>query len=193
MGRPDGRLRVPHPREREASMTVTTEPITSGREFLQQLLATRPVMHEPDPQIMGDHRIAPRTEREEGALAAIEAPLDFVITHSQIEAIMDSAKDMLQQIAAAPAAKYGDLIVGVYTLRGDLAICPSSGVAVFATTAAPVPKWVLQHWRDEPSVGIREGDIFYHNDPAYGGVHVPDHTLLPLFWEGEQVGWVGAI
>jgi acetone carboxylase, alpha subunit len=175
-------------------MTVTTEPITSGREFLQHLLATRPVMHEPDPQIMGNHRIAPRTEREERALAAIEDPLDFVITHSQIEAIMDSAKDMLQQIAAAPAAKYGDLIVGVYTLRGDLAICTSSGVDVFATTAAPVPKWILKHWADEPTVGIREGDVFYHNDPAYGGVHVPDHTLLlPLFWEGEHVAWVGAI
>jgi acetone carboxylase, alpha subunit len=175
-------------------MTITTETKTSGREFLENLLATRPVMHEPDPEIMSNHRIAPRTEREEDALAAVEDPLDFVITHSQIEAIMDSAKDMLQQIAAAPAAKYGDLIVGVYTLRGDLAICTSSGVDVFATTAAPVPKWVLQHWRDEPTVGIREGDIFYHNDPAYGGVHVPDHTLLlPLFWEGEQVGWVGAI
>lgn len=175
-------------------MSTTIEPGTSGREFLANLLATRPVMHEPDPHIMGEHRIAPRTEREARALVSVEDPLDFVITHGQLEAIMDSAKDMLQQISAAPAAKYGDLIVGVYTLRGDLAICTSSGVDVFATTAAPVPKWILEHWKDEPTVGIREGDIFYHNDPAYGGVHVPDHTLLlPLFWEGEHIAWVGAI
>jgi len=175
------------------SATTTTTGL-SGREFLQHLLATRPVMHEPDPETMSNHRIAPRTEREERALGDVEDPVELVITHSQIEAIIDSAKDMLQQIAAAPAAKYGDLIVGLYTLRGDLAICTSSGVDVFATTAAPVPKFVLEHWRDEPTVGIREGDVFYHNDPVYGGVHVPDHTLLlPLFWEGEHIAWVGAV
>jgi acetone carboxylase, alpha subunit len=175
-------------------MSSTTQSQASGREFLEDLLATRPVMHEPDPDTMHDHRIAARSPREEEALASVQDPLDFVVTHGQIEAIMDSAKDMLSQISAAAGAKYGDLIVGVYTLNGDLAICTSSGVDVFATTAAPVPKFVLRHWRDEPTVGIREGDVFYHNDPAYGGVHVPDHTLLlPLFWEGEQIGWVGAV
>ncbi len=39
-----------------------------------------------------------------------------------------------------------------------------------------------------------EGDVFYHNDANYGGMHNPDHTLLlPLFWEGEQIAWVGAV
>jgi N-methylhydantoinase B/oxoprolinase/acetone carboxylase alpha subunit len=174
--------------------TTTTETLGEGKEFLADLLATRPVMYEPDPEIMADHHLAPRTEREAAALASVTDPLELSITHSRIEAIMDSAKDMLQQIAAAPAAKFGDLIVGVYTLHGDLAICTSSGVDVFATTAAPVPKFILKHWKDEPSVGIREGDVFYHNDGAYGGVHNPDHTLLlPLFWDGEQIGWVGAV
>ena len=57
-----------------------------------------------------------------------------------------------------------------------------------------MPKFIKRYWADEPTVGVREGDVFYHNDANYGGVHNPDHTLLlPLFWDGEQVAWVGAV
>lgn len=101
---------------------------------------------------------------------------------------------MLEQICAAPAAKYGDLIVGIYTRQGEFAVASSGGVNMFSATTSPVPKFINRYWADEPSVGVAEGDIFYHNDANYGGTHNPDHTLLiPLYWQGEHIAWIGAI
>ena len=119
---------------------------------------------------------------------------ELTIAQSRIEAIIESAKDMLQQISAAPAAKWGDLTVGVYSRDGDMSLCTSSGVNIFSAAASPVPKFINRYWADEPTVGVREGDVFYHNDSHYGGAHNPDHTLLlPLFWAGEHIAWVGAV
>lgn len=162
--------------------------------FLTDLLTNQPVMYGPDPEIMSDHRIAPRSEREQAALESVGDPNEISIAQSRIEAILESAKDMLQQISAAPAAKWGDLTAGVYSREGDLALCTSSGVNIFSAAASPVPKFINRHWAGEPTVGVREGDVYYHNDAHYGGAHNPDHTLLlPLFWDGEQIAWVGCV
>jgi acetone carboxylase alpha subunit len=162
--------------------------------FLNDLLTNQPVMFGPDPEIMNEHRIRPRSEREEAALTAITDATELTIAQSRVEAIIESAKDMLQQISAAPAAKWGDLTVGVYSRDGDMSLCTSSGVNIFSAAASPVPKFINRYWADEPTVGVREGDVFYHNDSHYGGAHNPDHTLLlPLFWEGEHIAWVGAV
>jgi len=52
---------------------------------------------------MNEHRIRPRSGREEAALAAVTDVTELTIAQSRIEAIIESAKDMLQQISAAPA------------------------------------------------------------------------------------------
>lgn len=162
--------------------------------FFGELLSSAPIMYGPDPAITADNRIQPRSAREEAAMQTAIDPVDVAVTQNRVEAILESAKDMLQQVSAAPAAKWGDLIVGVYSLKGDLSICTSSGVQVFAASASPVPRFIHEKWRDEPTVGIREGDVFYHNDANYGGAHNPDHTLLlPLFDGDEQIGWIGAV
>ncbi len=165
-----------------------------AEDYFADLLHNQPVMYGPDPEIMTNHRIAPRSEHEERALAAIGDTVELKITQRRIESILESAKEMLQQVSAAPAAKWGDLSMGVYSLEGDLAICTSSGVNIFSAAVSSVPKFIRRHWLDEPTVGVREGDVFYHNDANYGGAHNPDHTLLlPLFAAGEQVAWIGAV
>lgn len=179
---------------------TTAQPVEDGgrtpetEAFLTDLLTNQPVMYGPDPEIMGDHRIAPRTEREQEALESVADPNEISIAQSRLEAILESAKDMLQQISAAPAAKWGDLTAGIYSLEGDLSLCTSSGVNIFSAAASPVPKFIKKHWAGEPTVGVREGDVYYHNDAHYGGAHNPDHSLLlPLFWEGEQIAWIGCV
>lgn len=174
--------------------TERGEPGIDSEAFFAELMQNAPVMYGPDPEIMSDHKIQARTEREERAVAAIDDPIEITVTQNRVEAILESAKEMLQQVSAAPAAKWGDLTVGIYSLKGDLSICTSSGVNVFSAAASPVPRFIHRYWADEPTVGVREGDVFYHNDANFGGAHNPDHTLLlPLFWEGEQFGWAGAV
>lgn len=165
-----------------------------AEEFLADLLNNQPVMYGPDPGITGEYHLRPRTAREDEALEAITDPTDLAVGLSRVEAVLESSMEMLQQISASAAAKWGDLIIGIYTKEGDFAIATSSGVNVFSATTSSVPKFIARYWADEPTVGVAEGDVFYHNDANYGGTHNPDHTLLlPLFWEGEHVAWIGAI
>lgn len=165
-----------------------------AEEFLADLLGNRPVMYGPDTELTGESRLRPRTERENAALAMVTDPTDLAVGLSRIEAVLESSMEMLQQISASSAAKWGDLIVGIYTREGDFAVATSSGVNIFSATTSPVPKFINRYWADEPTVGVAEGDVFYHNDANYGGTHNLDHTLLiPLYWQGEHVAWIGAI
>ncbi|ASR38090.1 hypothetical protein BAY61_27235 [Prauserella marina] len=167
---------------------------SSTEQFFADLLNNQPVMYGPDPEINAEYRLRPRTERENEALAAITDPADLSVGLSRVEAVLQSSIEMMQQISASAAAKWGDLIVGIYTKEGDFAVATSSGVNMFSATTSSVPKFIARYWADEPTVGIAEGDVFYHNDANYGGTHNPDHTLLiPLFWKGEHIAWIGAI
>ncbi|MEU3274845.1 hydantoinase B/oxoprolinase family protein [Saccharomonospora sp. NPDC006951] len=167
---------------------------SSTEQFFADLLNNQPVMFGPDPDINAEYRLRPRTAREDEALAAITDPADLSVGLSRVEAVLQSSIEMMQQISASAAAKWGDLIVGIYTKEGDFAVATSSGVNMFSATTSSVPKFIARYWADEPTVGIAEGDVFYHNDANYGGTHNPDHTLLiPLFWKGEHIAWIGAI
>jgi hypothetical protein len=88
--------------------------------FFADLLQAQPVMYGPDPKIVGNHRLAPRTEHEERALKRVTEEVDLVIASNRLEVICESAKEMLEQIGAAPGAKWGDLTCGIYTAKGDL-------------------------------------------------------------------------
>ncbi|UXA16554.1 hydantoinase B/oxoprolinase family protein [Mycobacterium sp. SMC-4] len=166
----------------------------AAREFLTDLINNQPVMYGPDSAITAEHRLRLRTAREDEAMRSITDPTDITVALSRIEAVLESAMEMLEQICASPAAKYGDLIVGIYTREGEFAVASSGGVNMFSATTSPVPKFINRYWAEEPTVGVTEGDIFYHNDANYGGTHNPDHTLLiPLYWQGEHIAWISAI
>ncbi|MCW3066406.1 MAG: hypothetical protein JWN32_3578 [Solirubrobacterales bacterium] len=175
--------------------TLTDAPTSTPETeaFFADLLQAQPVMYGPDPSIVGDHRLAPRTPSEEDALRRVTNDVDLVIASNRLEVICESAKEMLEQIGAAPGAKWGDLTCGLYTASGDLAVATSTGVVVFAVVASPIVKYIVKNWANEPTVGIRPGDLFYHNDAHYGGVHNADQTLfIPVFHEGRLLAWAGA-
>jgi acetone carboxylase alpha subunit len=173
----------------------TTPAVTEETEaFFADLLHGQPVMYGPDPAIFGDHRLTARTPAEERSLAAITDPVELMVAQSRLEIVAESTKEMLEQIGAAPGAKWGDLTTGIYTASGDLALASSTGVVVFAAVASPIVKFIMKTWADEDTVGIRPGDVFYHNDARYGGVHNADQSLfVPVFHDDELLCWAGAI
>lgn len=161
--------------------------------FFTDLLHARPVMYGPDASIMDGNALSPRTPLEEEALAAGVNPVDVTIAQNRLEIILESAKEMLEQTGAAPGAKWGDLTTGLYSAAGDLALASSSGVVVFSACASAPLKHIVKQWSDEPTVGIHPGDVYYHNDARYGGVHNADQTLwIPIFVEGVLIAWAGA-
>ncbi|MBI2312618.1 MAG: hydantoinase B/oxoprolinase family protein [Betaproteobacteria bacterium] len=167
----------------------------SDREqaLIDQFLADNVLFLGPDPEIMEDHDIAPVTEIESRAMEKETDPAVLTLIRDRLQAGANEAFEMLEQMGAAPGAKWGDLITGVYTASGDLAVSSAGGVLLFAALVHHPVKFINKYWAGDPSVGIRPGDAFIHNDARYGNIHNTDQSLLlPIFHEGRLVAWAGA-
>lgn len=147
----------------------------------------------PDPDMMQDHTLAPITEREQNAIRNVD-PSILSLARSKMQAGTNESFEMLEQIGAAPGAKWGDMVTGIFTAKGDLSIVSSGGVLLFATCVQYGVKYIIQNWLNDPDVGVNPGDIFYYNDARYGGVHNTDQNLImPYFHEGELIAWIATI
>lgn len=159
--------------------------------LLGQFLEDNQLFYGPDPAILRSHSIGPRTEIEDRILSG---PLDLHkmnLVRGRLIAALDEGFSMVEQMGAAPGAKWGDLVTGVFTASGDLATMGSRGIVAFAAACHYPVHFILKYWADDPSVGIRDGDAFMHNDCRYGGIHNTDQsTMLPIFYKDELVCWV---
>jgi N-methylhydantoinase B/oxoprolinase/acetone carboxylase alpha subunit len=147
----------------------------------------------PDPEIMSDHDIAPRTERENEVLAQITDLSLVSLVRAQLQAGANESFEMLEQMGAAPGAKWGDLICGLYSSSGDLAVASSGGVLLFSTLVQHPVKFINKYWTNDPTVGVRPGDVFMHNDSRYGNIHNTDQSIVvAIFYGDELFCWAGA-
>ena len=59
---------------------------------------------------------------------------------------------------------------------------------------ATIDEFVRRVLADWPAEEIREGDMFFTNDPWWGALHANDGILaMPIFWEGRLVAWSGIV
>lgn len=144
-----------------------------------------------DFELLRHWRPEPATQRETRAMEGLERG-DFEIYRNKAELVCWEAYQTFSRMGISPMIEAGDAAVGVYTRQGDLAV-GIMGTQLHLINASIGIKWMMRHFFEEPSVGIHEGDLFFANDALYGGIHPPDQILfMPLFWEGELVGWVAA-
>jgi acetone carboxylase, alpha subunit len=162
-------------------------------ELLAKFLADNTLFLGPDPEIMRNHSITPRSAAED---AAIEKGLDSHKVHQVrglINAALSEAFTMVNQMGAAPGAKWGDLVAGIYTARGDLAMIAPHGIIAFAACCFYPIRFIIKNWVDDVTVGVKDGDGFIHNDARYGGIHNTDQSMMmPLFYKGELVCWLSS-
>ena len=165
----------------------------SPEELEQKFLADANLFYGPDPEIMADHDISHRSPREEELLARPDDRELFALVRSKIQAGLNESFEMMEQMGAAPGAKWGDLISALFTGSGDLAAASSGGVLLFSTLVHHPVKFILKYWKNERTVGINPGDVFMHNDSRYGNIHNTDQSIIvPIFHEGELICWAGA-
>lgn len=130
----------------------------------------------------------PMTVYEEECIASLK-PGEYEIYSEKLNNIVLEGKEILTRIGISGFFHSGDLIVGIYTAAGDL-VAAYCGVYLHSVTTQIAIKYMLKHFKDDPTVGIREGDIFYANEAIYGGVHNPDQAaIMPIFYEGELIAW----
>ena len=105
----------------------------SPEELEQKFLADANLFYGPDPEIMADHDISHRSPREEELLARPDDRELFALVRSKIQAGLNESFEMMEQMGAAPGAKWGDLVSALFTGSGDLAAASSGGVLLFST------------------------------------------------------------
>ena len=77
---------------------------SEDQEWVDAFLAETTLFLGPDPQIMNDHRMAPRTAEEDRLLSGPVDPNDLDRVRKRIVAGLDEAFEMMEQTGAAPGA-----------------------------------------------------------------------------------------
>jgi N-methylhydantoinase B/oxoprolinase/acetone carboxylase alpha subunit len=159
----------------------------------EKFLADNTLFLGPDPDIMRNHSVLPRSAAEDSALASGLDPHEVHHLRGLINAALSEAFTMVNQMGAAPGAKWGDLVTGIYTAQGDLAMIAPHGIIAFAACCFYPIRFIIKNWVNDPTVGVKDGDGFIHNDARYGGIHNTDQSMMmPLFYKGELVCWLSA-
>jgi len=120
-------------------------------------------------------------------------PIRFERMFSRIRGGVVVARETAKRIAASPLVEQmGELCFAIYTPEGD-SIAMSIGIIVHVNTMSGTIKYML-HNDYEQNPGIKDGDIFVSNDTHISNVHNADvQTIVPIFWEGELIGWAAGV
>lgn len=177
-------------------MSGSMQPLNAGSSAgdqaeVERFLAENRLFLGPDPEIINNHRVEPRTPTEDAAMQSGVSDHVLSLVRGRLQASLDETHTMLESIASAPGSKWGDVVTGVYTPSGDLSIISSRGILGFASTGQYPVKFIQKYWLSDPTVGAFDGDVFIYNDTRYGTIHNPDQSMCaPVFWEGRLICWV---
>ena len=121
-------------------------------------------------------------------------PGDYEIYSENLVLIAEEGKAVMTKMGISSMLHSGDSMAGIYTADGDLvnSVC---GTYLHTVTGQIPVKFILKYFKDDPSVQINEGDVYYCNEAIYGGIHNPDQfAIMPIFHDDELTAWavVGA-
>jgi len=146
----------------------------------------------PDPlKLLEWIKPSPPTEDELECLKLLE-PGDFEIYTEKLNNFLLESKEVFLKLGVSSMLRSGDLVTGIYSPTGNM-IAAWCGTYLHAVVGQLPIKYVAETWLNEPTVGVRDGDIFYVSDPLYGGIHNCDQiVVMPVFNDGELIAWTNA-
>lgn len=166
---------------------------TQEQEWVSQFMDETTLFLGPDPEIMRSHQITERSALEDACIAKGVDALQVDRIRKRIAGALDEGFEMCEAMGAAPGAKWGDLTTAIYTAQGDVAYLSCHGVIAFSAILHHPIRYIMKYWKDEPTVGIKPGDGFIHNDARFGNVHNTDQSMItPIMRDGEIIAWIAA-
>jgi acetophenone carboxylase len=145
-----------------------------------------------DTEVVQRLKPEPMTPEELAAQSKID-DVDFEIFSHKMNMIAQEGKETTMKLGASSGMRWGDVAFGIYTSQGDLSVV-ATGIWFHAVLGQIPVKYIVKHWVNEASVGVREGDSFFFNDPFYGGVHGADMGLcVPVIYDDKLVCFTGAV
>jgi N-methylhydantoinase B/oxoprolinase/acetone carboxylase alpha subunit len=131
----------------------------------------------------------PMSPREAAAIPLVSHE-DYSIYTQRLASACEEGKEILIRLGIAAPLQSGDVCLSFHTAAGDLSLA-EMGTFLHAITATVPMKFVLKHYREDPTMGLSDGDIFFCNEAVYGGLHNPDQIVfLPIFVDGDLIAWV---
>jgi len=140
-----------------------------------------------DPALIS-HGLEPMTEIERRGMTQLSDVDAELLTH-KLTAIVEEARDVYMALSITESVITGDMNCALFTASGD-PVAVATGIYFHTMLNNAQIKYVNKYYRNDPTVGLADGDIYFFNDELGGGVHAFDmFTAMPVFWEGELVAW----
>jgi len=141
-----------------------------------------------DPELIC-HGLEPVTDIERDGMART-SDLDVALLHHKLTAIVEEARDVYMALSITESVITGDMNCGIFTASGD-PVAVATGIYFHTMLNNAQLKYANKYYRPHPTVGLRDGDIYFFNDETAGGVHAFDmFTGAPVFAGDELIAWV---
>ncbi len=144
-----------------------------------------------DPELLCRPVPEPPTEREQEGRASLN-DTDLEIFRHKMDSTVDEARSVFEKLAMCETLLIGDVGTSIFTVQGDMAAC-STGIYFHSLLNYGPIKYVMKYYKDDPTVGLRDGDIFFFNETLAGGIHPFDMwVFMPIFAGEELIAWACA-
>ena len=116
---------------------------------------------------------------------AFSDPATFVIIKNSLYAAAEEMKVVLAKTAYSPILKVaGDYSCGIFDISGQM-VAQGPDLPIHLGSMPDAVKAVVSAFET-----FEEGDVFIHNDPYFGGSHLPDvNVVSPAFYNYKLVGF----
>jgi N-methylhydantoinase B len=116
-------------------------------------------------------------------------PATFEVVKNSLYAAAEEMKVVLAKTAYSPILKAaGDYSCGVFDVSGNM-VAQGPDLPIHLGSMPDAVKAVVQSVA-ATAEDFQPGDIFIHNDPYFGGSHLPDvNVVSPAFHEGRLLGF----
>ena len=116
---------------------------------------------------------------------AFSDPATFVVIKNSLYAAAEEMKVVLAKTAYSPILKVaGDYSCGIFDISGQM-VAQGPDLPIHLGSMPDAVKAVVSAFET-----FEEGDVFIHNDPYFGGSHLPDvNVVSPAFYNDKLIGF----
>ncbi|MAI13728.1 MAG: 5-oxoprolinase [Rhodospirillaceae bacterium] len=116
---------------------------------------------------------------------AFSDPATFVVIKNSLYAAAEEMKVVLAKTAYSPILKVaGDYSCGIFDISGQM-VAQGPDLPIHLGSMPDAVKAVVSAFET-----FEEGDVFIHNDPYFGGSHLPDvNVVSPAFYKDKLIGF----
>jgi N-methylhydantoinase B/oxoprolinase/acetone carboxylase alpha subunit len=132
--------------------------------------------------------VEPITDIEREGMKDI-SDLDCELLTHKLTSIVEEARDVYMALSISEGIITGDMNCGIFTASAD-AVVVGTGIFFHTLLNNGQLKYVLKYYRDDPSVGLKDGDLYFFNDELSGGTHGNDMFMaMPIFVGDRLIAW----